>query len=998
MQMIRCSVFSLTLLLALLPAGVIHSQGVQESPEKTYQTALQLFQEGLFPEAIPLFRLVTERHENRSLAESAGYYLVLASVEIDSLLLEPKTEWYVSRYPTTRRAGELLRDVGHHYRDRGEYRKALDWFERAVDRPMTRRQRTELLYHMAEAAANDHSYDEARAYFLQVSENQPESVWAPRALYARGRLYLEEERFADSAEAFELLRTRYPDDVMTRRVGTALGESYYLQRRYREAIDALEQAIPDLGGDDLTKAVFLIGESYNMLDELESAQQYYRYYLNRVEDEDQQRAAYYGLGWVYHKQEIYHWSSDAFGRASVGDDELARKALYYKAANEKLSGSYRRALETFREFGERFTEGVFIEEAYYEWAITAVEVGRYVEAIDILLPMARRAETLQNPGPIITLLGEAYYGNAEYTRAIEAFEIADQIAGIDPALKLQARFQRAWVQYSNQAYQQAQPNFQAVYSESPSGSELGGEALFWSADSHFESRNYGPAARQYASFIRQFPNHEMVGAAKYALGWSYFMMGDFREAIDPLRDFMENYEPPSIALYPYDTDVKLRIGDSWFALGEYENAMEYYNMAIGAEPGGDYAMFQVANSYYRMNRNFEAVTEFRRVLRIYPYSSLREQAQYNIAYIYLNTGNYDQAVTEFRTVIERYPNTEWAARSQYNIGDAYYNAEDYQRAIEAYQEVLERYPRSRYVIEAIDGIQFAQLSGGGQDTSTDMLEDFLSENPTSETADRLRFRQAINRYQSGDYEGAVNEFRQYIRITNRQDLLPEAWYNLGESQLRMNQRDEAVESFRRVALDFPSSERAPTALEQLGRLMVQRGDHDQAEEYYRRLQESGSRYREPALLGLGRTALAAGRIDRAREHYETVLESDERNEEANLGIAKIELGQRNHEAARRIARDVAERSTTELGAEAQIVIGRSFQEQRNYEEALQAYARVSVLYEAYTQWVAEARYRTAEIYILQNRRGDAIQLLEEIRTNYSGTPAAERAARLLNRN
>ncbi|MEX2584750.1 MAG: tetratricopeptide repeat protein, partial [Balneolaceae bacterium] len=542
-----------------------------------------------------------------------------------------------------------------------------------------------------------------------------------------------------------------------------------------------------------------------------------------------------------------------------------------------------------------------------------------------------------------------------------------------------------------------QPIFESVHNEAAAGSELGGEALFWSADSHFETANYGPAARQYAAFTRQYPDHEMAGAAKYALGWSYFMMGDFQEAIPPFRDFLENHEPPSISLYPYETDVQLRIGDSYFALGEYEVAMDSYNLAIGAEPGGDYAMFQVANSYYRMSRNFEAVTEFRRVLRIYPYSSLREQAQYNIAYIYLNTGNYEQAVEEFRTVIERYPNTEWAARSQYNIGDAYYNAGAYEEAISAYQEVLENYPRSEYVLEAIDGIQYAQLSGGGEDTSTDMLEGFLSENPTSETADRLRYRQAVNRFQSGDYQAAVDEFRQYIRITNREDLLPDAWYNLAEAQLRTDRTEDAIESLRRVALDFPNSERAPAALEQLGQLMVERGEYDLADEYYQRLEESGSRYREQALLGRGRVAYAEEDYERAREQFSSVLEISEQNEGARLGLARVELAEGNYSAARNLAGDVADQSSTEAGAEAQYVLGRSLQGERNYEAAVDAYTQVSVLFEAYIRWVSEAKYRIAEIYILEGRRGDASALLQELQNDYPGTPAAERAGRLLNR-
>src|SRR5690625_7369522 len=84
----------------------------------------------------------------------------------------------------------------------------------------------------------------------------------------------------------------------------------------------------------------------------------------------------------------------------------------------------------------------------------------------------------------------------------------------------------------------------------------------------------------------------MVGAAKYSLGWTFFLMGDFENATGSLIDFLNNYEPPSIALYPYDVDTKLRIGDAFFAQGKYNEALEYYMDTVGAEPGGDYAMYQ----------------------------------------------------------------------------------------------------------------------------------------------------------------------------------------------------------------------------------------------------------------------------------------------------------------------------------------------------------------------------------------------------------------------
>jgi len=986
-----------TLLLALFISPCFFSasaQHNQHSYQQVFQDGLLLFERGLYAEAESRFReALAQTDQNSSVRETARFHLTRTRMRLDSLNSEIYVEEFVTKHPESSYSVELLTDLGHRYYENGDALEAITTYERALNYPSGEEKSVDLYFWLAETSAQSGFYDESQRYYLLLAEDHPKSPRAPEALFARGQLFLEQEEFAKATEAFELLRNRYPGNSITRRVGTALGESYYKQERFRDAIQAFENAMPYLDEEGRSKAVYLTAESYNALNEFEEATKAYREYINRTEGTDDVRIAHYGLGWVYHKQEIYHWAARSFGEAAAGDDELAKKALYYKAVNEKLSSRYDLALESFREFGERFEEGLFSENAYYEWGVTAFEVGRYAEAIEALLPLARKAEDLNDPGKVLTFLGEVYFANGEYTRALQTFEVAEEITDLDPALKLQARFQKAWVQYSNQAYQQAQPDFEFVY-ENGSGMPLAKEALFWSADAHYQMRNYGPAANQYSRFINENPQHELTGAAKYALGWSYFMMGDFGNAVDPFIDFLNNYDPPEISLYPFDTDTRLRIGDSYYALGEYNRALEYYQQAIGAEPGGDYAMFQVANSYYRMDRNFEAVSEFRKLLRIYPYSSLREQAQYNVAYIYLNTGNYDQAIEEFRTVINRFPSTEWAARSQYNIGDAHYNAGDFEQAIQSYKTVLENYPRSEYIIEAIDGIQFAQLSGGGSDTSTDVLEDFLSDNPTSTTADRLRYRQAENLLQSGDYEAAVSEFRQYIRITNNRNLLPEAYINLADAYMRTEKTEEAAEAYQTIISDFPDSDQAPVALAELGRIRFEQGRLDEAENYYSDLLQA-RRYRQEANMGLGNVMLERNRLEEARSNFEEALKSNPNNDTAKNGLAKVLLRDEKYSEARQIFEEVSNKSTTQAGAEAQYYIGRTYQQEGDFDSALEAYSKVEVLYEAFDIWVAEAKFNTAEIYIRQGRRGDAVAILESIRENYPGTDAAAKAQRLL---
>lgn len=985
-------------LIFIVMSGSVYAQQQQDSYQKEFQAGLHLFELGLFAESIPYFESAKSESTTEVAAETADFYRARAFLKIDPRGNEVHTDRFVQRYPGSNRSAVLLKELGYHHLERMEYADAIRRMDQALNYPQSYNERAELYYTLAETAAESGNNDLARKYFLDLSNDHRRSVWSARALYARGRLYLEEEKFNESADAFELLRQRHPNTTEARRIGTALGESYYKQRRFNEAVEAFQDALPYLDEENRTKAIYLIAESYNALNNFPEASRYYRQYLTRVDNPEDERIAYYGLGWVYHKQDIFHWAARAFGEAAIGNDDIARKALYYRAVNEKLAGRYRTSLDAFREFGSRFSErGVFYEQAHTEWAVAALEFGNYVEAIDILLPLAREYRTLENPAQVLTFLGEAFYANGEYSRAIDSFDLASQIDDLDPALKRQARFQRAWVMYYNMAYDEALPDFESVYREAPN-SEIGQEALFWSADANYMSGNYDRAAAQFAEFIRRFPDHEMIGAAKYSLGWSYFMMGDFANVTGPLIDFLNNYEPPPIALYPYETDVRLRIGDAFFAQSRYNEAMEYYSATIGADPGGDYAMYQVANSYYRMNRNFEAVTQFRRLLRIYPFSRLREQAQYNIAYIYLNTGNYDQAIEEFQSVISRYPGTEWAARAQYNIGDSHYNAGNFEAAIAAYQRVLDEYPRSRYIIEAIDGIQFAQLSAGGFDTSTDILEEFLADNPTSATADRLRFRQAENVFQSGDYEAAVREFRQYLRITNNRNLMPEAYFNMADAFQRTNNLAGAVEAYETLVNDFPESERIGPALIELGRIHYIRGNYQESLRRFEQLASLDPQYLQDAYLGMGNAHLALQNRSNARQNFERVLSVNSENDAARVGLGKVLYSDGRVEEARRFFNLVAGSNTTEVGAEAQFLIGETYFSEGNRQAALDEYSKVRVLFEAFGDWVAEAQYKTAEIYIREGRRGDAIALLNSIVENYPGTSGARKAQRLLQSN
>jgi TolA-binding protein len=982
------------LFLITLVSIPLSAQQVQSPSSDEYHTGIDLFDKGFFEEALEKFEDFKKSNSNSEIKPFADYYIARANTGIDSSKIEYFYQDFIKRYPKHELSKKLFKDLGHRFSKDGRYEEAINYYQRSLKTFNTTASAAETEYWVAEAAAEKGDNSSARKYFLKLADNYPRNSWAPKALYARGRLYLADNKFDSSSSAFEILKERYPNDPITRRVGTALGESYYQQGKYQEAIDALKAAMPYLDDESKEKATFLIAESYNFLGDFKESSKAYLQYLNQTRGTEKERSAHYGLGWLYHKQKIYHWAADSFEKAAKGDDELARKALYYEAINQKLGGQYENSLNTFTEFGENYKSGLWVEQAFYEWAISSFESGQYGDAIETLLTLIRNEKNLEDPGKVYTLLGESYFANNEFTRASFAFEEAEKIGNIDPALRRQARFQKAWILYRNQAYEEAQPVFESVYAETPQ-SEIGAEALFWSADSYYKLGRYADAAQRFSIFIRNYPNDELIGAARYSLGWSYFVTGDYEKAVAPLEAFLNDYNPPPIALFPYDTDTQLRIGDAYYAQGKYREAISFYNKAIGAEPGGDYAMFQVGNSYYRSGRTFEAVTTFRRVLRIYPFSRLKEQAQYNIAYIYLNSDNYSQAIEEFQTVISKYPGTEWAARSQYNIGDSYYNAGEYDRAIEAYKNVLNNYPKSSYIIDAVNGIQFSQLSSTGTDSSSAVLEDFLSNNPSSGTADRLRYRQAETVYQTGDYQGAIKEFRQYLRITNSDDLTPNAYANLGDSYRQTNQLDKAIEAYQTIVDEFPNDDQTPPALIILGNLYFEKQEFGVSHTYFERLLEKGTRFKQEAYVGMGSASLASGNSDLAKTEFEEALKVNANNPAANVGLAKVAVSQSRYEDAKALLTPIADRSTTVSGAEAQFYLGKIEQDQGNFEVAIESYSKVRVLFEAFDIWVSKALYNSAECHIRLGNRGEAMSILNGIVENYPDTEGARQAQALL---
>lgn len=108
------------------------------------------------------------------------------------------------------------------------------------------------------------------------------------------------------------------------------------------------------------------------------------------------------------------------------------------------------------------------------------------------------------------------------------------------------------------------------YSQSPSGARGGADlaaATYENAFSLIKNRRYDAAAREFKVFLERYPNHVLAGNAKYWLGETYYVRGEFETAS---RIFAEGYQQ-----YPKGAkaaDNLLKLGMSLAAQGKNEDA------------------------------------------------------------------------------------------------------------------------------------------------------------------------------------------------------------------------------------------------------------------------------------------------------------------------------------------------------------------------------------------------------------------------------------------
>ena len=320
---------------------------------------------------------------------------------------------------------------------------------------------------------------------------------------------------------------------------------------------------------------------------------------------------------------------------------------------------------------------------------------------------------------------------------------------------------------------------------------------------------YGRATQKWTEFISNHATDSRIGRAHYFLGVCQLHEKKFDQSIASFQTVLQR----------------------WPSIDEADKAQ--YNLAM--------SRLELATAQQQLSGLQQASRDFEIVRSKYPMSELADDALYFQGECLQRANDLPAAIKAYQTLIAQYAASPHAARAYYDLGVTQQTMNDFESALKTYETFLSKPEYSAHELASEVGLRFAIClqARGELDRAAEQFSK-VSQVPGFEFADyailqvgqikhdQTKYAEAATflrdfpaRYPQSEHRGEALKLAghsYYLADQPQQaiDLLgplansddpqgAEAAYWMGRAQLKLNQPDQALQSFEKGLARFGSS-------------------------------------------------------------------------------------------------------------------------------------------------------------------------------------------------
>ena len=546
----------------------------------------------------------------------------------------------------------------------------------------------------------------AQIYYFQNKKEEAlkygESVLSRGGLYYEkemkqllGQIYFEKKNYA---KALPLLEQYVKNATKVSKEDLyELSYSYYEAKQLTKAIEGFKQLSNEQ--DSLGQnSMYLLADCYLRTNQKANARTAFQYCASNSSNKQQQEISlfnYAKLSYDLGYQDFALNGMRKFLNDYPNSDYIteAKEILVGLLAN---TNNFKDALNLYESFGKP-TSGM--EKVYprilYGRAVEYFNDQQIVKADELFTKILKLPPSAVTPSANFWK-GEIAYRVPDYDAAIRYLStyLQSGAAAQGEATSSTAKYDLGYSWMKKENYKQAMGNFEALAKSNTTATAVEQDAYVRNADCYFMTKDFAKAGSMYDVVL-----NNALPQSDYAMFQKAMIAGIKSAAgkIAILNNLNRLY--PQSSLVP---DATMEVANTYMADEKFREAIPYLNKVLAAANSGGLkpkAYLKLGLSYYNIDNNEQALTNYQQLIQQYPQSGEADEALDNIKNIYVEAGKPNEYVELMRKNGKNISATE-ADGLTYTAAELKYTSNDCAGAIAGFNNYLSQFPAGASVLDA----------------------------------------------------------------------------------------------------------------------------------------------------------------------------------------------------------------------------------------------------------------------------------------------------------
>ncbi len=324
---------------------------------------------------------------------------------------------FIEKYPQSELINSAHFELGKALFNLKEYKLALSELKGIST--------AEALYLRAKAAKELGNREAEISILSELQEKFPENKYSQEAYFKLGNYYYKQKQYKEAIEEFMKLSQYFPHSSLLTEGYYWVGWSHFKLANYPKAIEYFKKIKGEEINLELTqKAMFMVAESLYNLKDYQNARREYQNFIQKYPEAELSANAQYAIAWTYLENKEYEPSITEFKKllSLYPKSKFTEEAQFRIAKGYFLLGEKDKAISELKEFIDGNIKSNFRLEALYILSQIYLEEEKWMDSIIELERLIREYPKNKYLPDALYGLCLSYFKKDEYNKAIEIGE------------------------------------------------------------------------------------------------------------------------------------------------------------------------------------------------------------------------------------------------------------------------------------------------------------------------------------------------------------------------------------------------------------------------------------------------------------------------------------------------------------------------------------------------------------------------------------------------